>query len=195
MTMESGATGAAQMAAVREPHGPRTLIVPLIVGALVSVSLGVYGRLHNPTGIAVNIAGFSSPLTVKVWLATAAAFFGVVQLISALAMYGKLPGVTAPPWTGTLHRWAGRAAFLLAVPVAVHCLYALGFADYDTRTLAHSLLGCAFFGAFTTKMLTLPRRGAPGWALPLFGGLVFAMLIGLWLTASLWFFTTSGIKF
>jgi hypothetical protein len=193
MTMDPTAPAAAQMPAVAGRHSLRTLIVPLLVGSLVSVSLGVYGRLHEPSGIAVNIAGFSSPQTVKVWLATVAAFFAVVQLVSALAMYGKVPGVTAPPWTGTLHRWAGRAAFLVAIPVAVHCLYALGFADYDTRTLVHSLLGCAFFGAFTTKMLTLPRRGAPGWALPLFGGLVFATLIGLWLTASLWFFTTSGI--
>ena len=61
--------------------------------------------------------------------------------------------------------------------------------------LLHSLFGCVFFGAFAVKMLSLPKRGLPGWALPLLGGLVFAMLTGLWLTSSLWFFTTTGIKF
>jgi hypothetical protein len=44
-------------------------------------------------------------------------------------------------------------------------------------------------------MLTLSRKGMPGWMLPLFGGLVFTALVGLWLTSSLWFFTTFGVKF
>jgi hypothetical protein len=171
------------------------VLVPLLIGAAVSVALGVYGKVHSPTGVAVNITGFSSAQTVKVWLATGAATFAVVQFLSALAMYGKLPGILAPSWTGTLHRWSGRFAFLLAVPVAVHCLYALGFQTYDTRTLAHSLLGCVFFGAFTLKMLILPKRGLAGWVLPLVGGTVFAVLIGVWLTSSFWFFTTVGVKF
>jgi hypothetical protein len=175
--------------------GSMALLVPLLVGSAVSVTLGVYGKLHKPTGIAVNVAGFSSPLTVKVWLATVAAFFAIVQLVSALAMYGKLPGVSAPTWTGTLHRWSGRIAFLTAIPVAMHCLYALGFEATDTRVLLHSLLGCLFFGAFTVKMLALPKRGLPGWALPLLGGVVFTALVSLWLTSSFWYFTNIGVRF
>jgi Family of unknown function (DUF6529) len=171
-----------------------SVLVPLVVGSAVAVALGVYGRTHSPTGIAVNVAGFTSPQTVKVWLATAAMLFALVQLFSALLMYGRL-GVSAPRWTGTLHRWSGRVAFLLAVPVAVHCLYALGFQSYDTRTLVHSLVGCVFFGAFTLKMLLLTRRGLAGWVLPLVGGLVFALLTGVWLTSSVWFFSTSGFTF
>lgn len=170
------------------------LFAPLLIGAAVSVALGVYGSLHQPTGIAVNISGFSSQQTVKVWLATGAVALALVQLLSALVMYGKVPAVRAPYWIGTLHRWSGRVAFLLTVPVAVHCLYALGFATFDTRTLVHSLAGCFFFGVFTVKMLILPRRGVPGWALPLFGGLVFTALAMLWLTSSYWFFTTVGVK-
>lgn len=173
--------------------GAVRLLVPVTIGAAVAVTLGVYGKLHEPTGVAVNIAGFTSAQTVKVWLGTGSATFAVVQLISALAMYGKL-GFRAPGWIGGLHRWSGRIAFLLAVPVAVHCLYALGFQTYDTRTLAHSLLGCVFFGAFTLKMLVLPKRGIAGWVLPLVGGLVFSILIGVWLTSSYWFFTTFGVK-
>lgn len=170
------------------------LIVPFLIGGAVTVALGAYGQLHEPTGVAVNIAGFSGPLTVKVWLASVAVLLAVVQLLSALAMYGKL-GFEAPSWTGTLHRWSGRVAFLCAVPVAIHCLYAVGFQSFSPRVLIHSLVGCFFFGAFTMKMLVLPRKNAPGWALPLLGGLVFTGLVVLWLTSSLWFFTTSGVKF
>ncbi|SCG34696.1 hypothetical protein GA0070614_0088 [Micromonospora coxensis] len=169
-----------------------SLLVPLLVGAAVTVAMGVYGRLHEPTGIAVNVAGFSSAQAVKVWLGSGAAAFAVVQLLSALAMWGRLGGFS-PSWAGTAHRWSGRIAFLLAVPVAVHCLYALGFADHDLRTLTHSLLGCLFFGAFSTKMLALPRPGLAGWVLPVLGGVVFTVLIGVWLTSSLWYFTTFGV--
>jgi Family of unknown function (DUF6529) len=172
----------------------KLLFVPLLLGAFVSVAIGVYANVHTPTGVAVNIAGFSSAQTVKVWLATAATLFALIQLASALAMYGKLTA-NPPAWTSTLHRWSGRIAFLLTVPVAVHCLYALGFSDFNARTLIHSLLGCFFFGVFTVKMLALPKQGLGGWVLPLLGGLVFTALIGLWLTSSFWFFTTFGIKF
>lgn len=176
-------------------RGAAKLLVPLAIGGAVSLTLGVYGSLHEGTLIAVNVAGFSSPITVKVWLASGAFVFALVQLVSALAMYGKLPGIHAPSWVGGLHRWSGRIAFLLAVPVAVHCLYALGFEHSSLRVLIHSLLGCFFFGVFTVKMLVLSRRGMPGWALPLFGGLVFTALVGIWLSSSLWFFTTHGVKF
>lgn len=170
------------------------LLSVLLLGGAVSVTLGVLGRLHTPTGVAVNIAGFSGPLEAKAWLASLAAALAVVQLVSALVMYGKLP-VRAPRWIGRLHRWSGRIAFLVTIPVAMHCLYALGFQSYDTRVLVHSLVGCLFFGAFTVKMLSLSRSGLPGWVLPTFGGVVFTGLTVLWLTSSLWFFTTIGVQF
>jgi hypothetical protein len=178
----------------RTASGAAKLVVPCLIGAIVALTLGIYGRLHHPTGFAVNIAGFSSPGSVKSWLATAATFFAVIQVGSALVMYGKVPRVSAPSWTGGLHRWSGRIAFILAVPVAVHCLYALGFQHYSTRVLIHSLLGCAFFGAFTIKMLILPKRGLPGWLLPAMGALVFTALVGVWFTSAFWFFSTFGIK-
>ena len=56
--------------------------------------------------------------------------------------------------------------------------------------LAHSVLGCAFYGAFVTKMLVLRSNRVPRWALPLIGGLLFAVLAGVRLTSSLWFFVT-----
>jgi Family of unknown function (DUF6529) len=181
--------------AARMPGGNAVLVVPFVVGGAVALALGAYGKLHDPTGAAVNVAGFSSGIAAKVWLACVAFVLALVQLGSALVMYGKVPGVAAPSWIGTLHRWSGRIAFLFTVPVVVHCLYALGFQSYSPRVLIHSVLGCLFFGAFTAKMLLLSRKGVPGWALPVFGGLVFTALVGLWLTSSLWFFTQSGVHF
>ena len=178
----------------RIDSGAVKLVVPSLIGALVALTLGVYGHLHNPTGYAINIAGFSSPGAVKSWLATGAFVFALVQVGSALVMYGKVPRVAAPPWIGGLHRWSGRIAFILAVPVAVHCLYALGFQNYSTRVLIHSLLGCAFFGAFTIKMLILPKSELPSWTLPALGALVFTALTGVWFTSAFWFFSTFGIR-
>ncbi|HWN35438.1 MAG TPA: DUF6529 family protein [Pseudonocardia sp.] len=182
----------------RERAGPppepkaRLLLVPVLAGAVVAVALGAYGRLHGPTGYAVSVAGFSGLGYAKAWLATATVVFGLIQLFSGMAITGRL--LAAPPsWTGGLHRWSGRIAVLVSVPVAVNCLYALGFGSDSTRVWVHSVLGCVFYGAFTTKMLSLNRAGTPRWAVPLLGGLVFAGLIGLWLTSALWLFSSRGV--
>ncbi|MFI8932762.1 DUF6529 family protein [Streptomyces sp. NPDC053474] len=177
------------------PAGPRRerparYLVPALVAAAVAVGLGAYGKVHDPEGTAFNLAGFSSTSAVKSWLATTAFGFALVQVGSALMVYGRLPG---PSWSAALHRWSGRIAFLVAVPVAVHCLYALGYQTYSTRVLWHSFLGCFFFGAFSAKMLLLRSDRLPGWLLPLVGGLVFAVLTLVWVTSALWFFRTVGV--
>jgi hypothetical protein len=174
------------------PRGPGAAgyLVPALVASAVAVILGVYGNLHDPAGTAFNLAGFSSTSAVKSWLATVAIAFALLQLVSALMVYGRLPG---PSWSGVLHRWSGRVAFLVAVPVAVHCLYALGYQTYEPRVLWHSLLGCFFFGAFSAKMLLLRTERLPGWVLPVVGGLVFSALTVIWLTSALWFFRTFGV--
>ncbi|WP_220188214.1 DUF6529 family protein [Pseudonocardia pini] len=183
------------------PAGPsrgRTaaLLVPVAVGIAVSVGLGVYGRLHEGTGTAINLAGFSSGIAAKSWLTAAAFVLVLVQVWTSMRMYGRLAkSRPAGPRTATLHRWSGRVAVLLTIPVAVHCLYALGFEDSSMRVLLHSLFGCFFYGAFAAKMLLLPKRDAPRWVLPIFGGLVFVLLTGLFLTSSVWFFSTKGLTF
>jgi hypothetical protein len=165
------------------------------IGALVAVGIGVYGRIHEPAFFAVNVGGFSSGTAAKAWLATLAFVLALVQLGSAMVMYGRIRRITAPSWIGPLHRWSGRIAVIATVPVAVHCLYALGFQSGEPRVLVHSLFGCFFYGVFVAKMLLLQRSGTPKWSLPVFGGAVFTALVGLWLTSSLWFFTTSGLTF
>jgi hypothetical protein len=176
-------------------HQVSRVAIPLSLGAAVAVALGVYGRLHDPTGVAINIAGFSSFQSVKAWLATLALVLGLLQVVTAMALFGHFRGLAGRAWVSPVHRWSGRAAVAVTLPVVAHCLYALGFQYGEPRVLIHSLLGCFFYGAFVAKMLTLSRTDAPSWLLPVAGGAVFTSLVGLWLTSSLWFFTTFGITF
>jgi len=136
------------MTAANSPAATRAsrVLVPLLIGALVTVALGVYGGQHKGKSIVFEVSGFHELIRVKSWLATISAVLALVQGASAAVMYGHVPRVTAPSWTPTLHRWSGRVAFFVAVPVAVFCLYGIGFQHYDTRVLVHSCLGCLFFG-------------------------------------------------
>jgi hypothetical protein len=129
---------------------------------------------------------------MKVWLASAAALLAIVQIVSAMWMYGRLPLGDAPGWIGGAHRISGRLAFLCSLPVAYHCLYQLAFQHSSARVLAHSLLGCLFYGAFATKITIVRSHGLPGIALPLAGGLLFTVLIAAWLTSGLWFISENG---
>jgi hypothetical protein len=172
----------------------RPLIVAAAVGAAAAISLGVYGRTHQPTGDRISTFGAPDVLTMKAWSTTLAASLALVQLVSALWMWGRLPRLgAAPAWVAPTHRWSGTVAFLASLPVAYHCLWSLGFQTTSTRVLAHSLLGCAFYGVFVTKMLALRSDRMPRLALPILGGALVVLLTAIWLTSSLWFFTNFGL--
>jgi hypothetical protein len=167
-----------------------SLVAVSLVGGAVAVAVGVYGRVHAPTGGNMFRLGFSSLRETKSWLATGAVVLAVGQVASALAMWGRLPGLRrAPRWMPFAHRWTGTAAFVLSLPVAYHCLWALGFRTTDARVVGHGLLGCAFYGAFATKLLALRSRRLPRWAIPVLGSTLVCLLTGVWLTSALWFFT------
>ncbi|MFD3330565.1 DUF6529 family protein [Streptomyces sp. NPDC058701] len=180
--------------AALQSKGGGKLAGAVLLGAFVAVALGAYGSTHEGTGRPLAlIIGFSGMAPMKAWLATAGALLAVVQVISAAWMWQRVRSWGPPPAViAPLHRWSGTIAFLLTLPVAYHCLWSIGFVTFDTRTTVHSLLGCAFYGAFATKMLALRSNGLPKWTLPVFGGLLFTALIGLWLTASVWYFSQSN---
>jgi hypothetical protein len=171
------------------------VVAAMAIGALVSVGIGAYSKMHEGTGVALNLAGFSSGLAAKAWLASIALVLAIIQVLSAMAMWGRLPGYQAGHGTAVMHRWSGRLAVIVSLPVAAHCLYALGFQDFNTRVLVHSLFGCFFYGLFVCKMVVLTRSRTPGWALPVFGAAVFTALVGLWATSSVWFFSEYGVSF
>jgi len=161
------------------------------LGAAVSLTLGVYGQVHDPSRRLSISLFFSSTLGMKVWLATFALGFAVAQVLSALWLYGRL-GIAVPPWLPDAHRISGRLAFLISLPVAYHCLWSLGFQSYSGRVLAHSLLGCAFYGAFAAKVVIVRSKGLPGVALPIAGALTFSVLVAVWMTSALWFIGQNG---
>jgi hypothetical protein len=190
-TEEPMTTVAPAAPSTRTARSQLPLLLAALAGGAVALSLGVYGNVHEPTGEKIFTLWFPSVIEMKAWLATGAFALVGVQILTALRMFGriKIPR-TMPRWVPFAHRWSGTAAFLLTLPVAYHCLWSLGFQSTDTRVLAHSLFGCAFYGAFTTKLLSLRIAQLPKWALPVIGGLLVTTLTGLWLTASLWYFRT-----
>jgi hypothetical protein len=180
-----------------QPRGqvPRAwLVVPLLVFAWVTLVVATaahYDQLANPGAdigpIKYFDLFFSDTIHMKAWFASAAGVLALFQIFSAAWIFGRLP-FERPRWLAFAHRWSGRLAFAISLPVAYHCIFLLGFQDATTRTLAHSLMGCFFYGAIAAKVLIVRTRRLPGWVLPVAGGIVFACLIGVWYTSSLWFF-------
>lgn len=164
-----------------------------LLGLVVAAALAGYAAASPGNGSAILTFGFSAMLPMKAWFTTAAAVLVVVQLTTAAAMWGRWPGRRPPPWAAGVHRWSGTTAFVLTLPVMFHCVWSLGFATYSTRTLVHSLVGCLFYGVFASKMLALRLHRLPGWALPVLGGTLAVLLVVLWFTASLWYFTQPGV--
>ncbi|HET6794407.1 MAG TPA: DUF6529 family protein [Acidimicrobiales bacterium] len=186
--------GPAGAAADADRSGTNLVAVVLLVGAGVAAALGVYARVHSPAGRPLFTLGFSGMLQMKAWLSTVVLAFALFQLATALWMWGRLPGAgAAPSWVPSAHRWSGSIAFVVSLPVAFHCIWALGFATASLRVVVHSIAGCVFYGAYASKMLGLRLRGLPGWMLPALGGTVFTLVVLLWLTAALWFFTRPGL--
>lgn len=163
-------------------------VVPLLAGAAVAIALGVYGRLHEPSGKAIFIGPFVDVLAAKSWAATVVLLFVVIQLFTALWMFGRLSSRPAPSWVPTAHRTSGIIAFVVSLPVAFQCLWSLGYQTYSARVYVHSVLGCAFYGVFVAKVLNVRIKGLPRWMVPVAGGLLFTVFVVLWLVSSLWYF-------
>lgn len=178
------------------PGGPTGMAVPLLAigaGAVVSLLLGVYGTVHEPTFGDVKL-GFASTIRMKVFLSTLVATLAVVQLLGALWIYGKLP-FAAPRWLGPAHRWTGRVALVASLPVAYACLWSLGFQageNATARVALHSVAGCTVYGAVVVKVVAVRSGRAPGWLLPIAGGLLFAALIAVTFTSAGWYVTEFG---
>ena len=71
------------------------------------------------------------------------------------------------------------------------CVFLLGFGTHSPRVLIHSLLGSFLYGAVVAKVLIVRSTRFAPWVLPVAGSLLFSILLGLWLTSALWFFTAA----
>ena len=142
---------------------------------------------------------FSTAIAGKAWLATGAFVLAFVQVLTASRMWGKLERFVPLSFSTSrrIHRWSGRIALLLTLPVIFHCVMILGFET--TGPTGH--------GALHRRLLHLRRgRGetardpAPQPQLPVVGaprarGTLAAVLTTLWLTSSLWYFTNVRFGF
>src|SRR4051794_31364664 len=89
------------------------LAVVLLAGAAVAVFFGAYGRAHDPTGEQTLTLFFTSTINLKVWFATAALLFALVQIATAARLFGKIKVPREmPAWLGDAHRLSGTIAFL-----------------------------------------------------------------------------------
>lgn len=169
----------------------------IFAGAIVALLAGVYGNVNDPASETTVQLIFSTTLAMKAWMTTLAVLLALGQLFSALWIWGRLPLGKPPAWIGSYHRIGGTLALMATVPVAYHCLWSLGFESDigQTRRFWHSLFGCVFYGAFVTKVIAVRSHRMPSWALPVIGGFVFTILVLIWLTSSLWFFTNIGVQF
>ena len=140
---------------------------------------------------------FSTTIAGKVWLATAAVILAVVQVSTGARIFGKLQRIVpfGRPYVNRVHRWSGRLAVLLTLPVAFHCIFILGFQTTSARVLAHSILGSFVYGVFTVKVFFVHDRMHPRWVLPVVGGTMASVLAGLWLTSAFWYFTNVHFGF
>lgn len=140
---------------------------------------------------------FSSAIAAKVWLASAAGLLALVQVTTGARIFGRLQRfvpVTSPT-VNRVHRWSGRLAVLVTLPVAFHCIFILGFRSTDARVLAHSILGTLVYGVIAVKLFFVHDREHPRWTLPLVGGTLFSVIAALWLTSALWYFTEVRVGF
>jgi len=183
----------AEAAAPAAPPAPRSyswLAAPLLAFAVFSLTAGLLAH-HQPRSKGYFRLFFSDPIHLKAGFATAAAVLGCFQLFTAAWIFRKLPW-PKPAWVNPVHRWSGRLAFVLTLPVAYHCIFKLGFQDPSTRVLAHSLFGCAVYGAFASKVTIVRLHGFPRFVLPVAGGLLFAVLVGVWWTSAVWLYGQSS---
>jgi mono/diheme cytochrome c family protein len=170
-----------------ERRSYRWVALPLLMFAVFSLTAGLLAA-HDPRSKGYFRLFFDDPIHLKAGFASVAAALGCFQLFSAAWIFRKLPW-RKPAWVNPAHRWSGRLAFVFTLPVAYHCIFKLGFESPDSRVLAHSLLGCAVYGGYAAKVTIVRLKRFPVPVLPIAGGTLFAVLIGVWYTSAVWLYT------
>ena len=176
------------------PSSGGRLLLAGAVGALVAVSLGIYGNVHDPASdlsITLGLQGHDHDEGLARQRGGAvragAARLRAVDVRAAAAPAPRRRG-SAPCIAS---RVGSRSCFSL--PVAYHCLYQLAFQDSTTRVLAHSLLGLRCSTARSpprssscarTRCRESRCRSRAAWCSPL--------LVAAWLTSGFWFISENG---
>lgn len=160
---------------------PVALALPFAVGAATALSLGIYAAAHEPTGRDFVVTGFASVAGWKSAFASVTMALVIVQVSLGLRLTGRVgPRVAPPPWAHDLHRLVGTVAFGISIPVAFHCIWAVGYQSSDSRLAVHSLFGCVAYGSYVAKIMTARTADRPQWALPAAGSLLGIMMLTVW---------------
>lgn len=178
------------------------LSVPLtafVVGSAVALLIGVIGKVREPSLAGTTSLGYDTVIEMKVAVSIVIAGLVILQLLGALWLYGRL-GIAAPSWLGRAHRISGITALVLSLFVGYHCLVALGLESgtlpdghqVPMRAVVHGVLGCAVFGAVVAKVMAVRSRRAPGWFLPLAGGLLVTLFVIVLWTSVVWYVGERG---
>jgi hypothetical protein len=185
-----------------ETMARKSMSIPLTAfaaGAVVALLVGVFGRVHDPTLAGTTTLGYPTVLAMKTVVSTVIGVLVVIQVLTALWIYGKIR-IRIPSWLGTVHRVTGAITLVLTIFVAYHCLWSLGLEvgtlpngePVSTRSFVHGLLGCAVVGTIVVKVVAVRSRRAPGWFLPVAGGLLFSLLVLAVLTSVVWYIGEKG---
>jgi hypothetical protein len=115
---------------------------------------------------------------VKVLLASVALALGAYQLLLIAVGYGKLRlAFLAPRPASRTHRAVGDTIVVVLVTVGAMCLAVYGV---DDDGVWHAIAGLALFAVLATKISVVRWDLGLGRALPVFGGVVFALLCATW---------------
>lgn len=150
----------------------RALAVPIGAGVVVSSGLALYAAVHDPTGRGLAFVSSTSVDDVKRVLTAVA----VVALLAQIALGLRLVARAGPaPAAGQddphavarqVERLLGTVAFACTIPVAFHCLWALGAQGGDLPVLLHSTFGIVGYGVWTARTLAVRAGPAAAVAVP-----------------------------
>jgi len=176
--------------------GHTAALAAILAASAVSLSIGVYSSVHDPTGRSLPTGWFTSTESLKTWLATIAiALLATQPLTGFLLRTRTRDGIPTPTQLFDIHRLIGTVAFGLTLPVVFHCLWSLGFQTPTPRVAIHSLTGTAAYGAYAAKILSVRRDDSPRWLVPTSGAVVAVLFVVAWWSSALWYLTSVSAGF
>ena len=141
---------------------------------------------------------FSSTIAAKAWFATAAVVLALVQVTTAARIYGRLSFLPERAAGDRPRRTAGRdgSRSCSRSRCSSTASSILGFQTPNARVALHAIVGTFFYGVFAAKVLVVRDHSLPGWVAADGRAVRLPSMLGvLWLTSSLWYFTTVRFGF
>ena len=137
--------------------------------------MDVVGFLNRVTG--------GHLLAWKVVLASVVVVLAGLQVFLAAGLFGRTRLAGPAKTASVVHRWNGRVTLVLAVIVALACMFGPAGPTSPTRVLLHSLFGTLLFVVMAAKFTVLRITKAAQKYLPLLGISMFLTFGAIWATS------------